>query len=98
MEASLPVNGAAEEMTSYRAELFGILALLLITATLMRSNRDAVIRGTIFCDNEQAVKRVNEIRHKIYPHSIKKVVDEEHDVLHEIRTVIETVHETVKVD
>ena len=61
LEASLPVDGDPEVMTSYRTGLYGILTFFLATKVLVRISEGAWIQGKFYCDNEQVVKRVNKV-------------------------------------
>ena len=84
LEASLPVNGSPETMSSYRTELAGILAMHLATRVIIKCSKDTDISGEFYCDNLRAVERINEVDDS-YPFLIKQATEKDHDLINEIR-------------
>ena len=88
IEGSLPVDGAAEDMNSYRTELAGILAIMLVLKTLQELSPHCSTSVSIYCDNESAVNKVNKITKDYqYPYSLKTANRDEYDILSSIREV-----------
>ena len=85
IEASLPVDGSAETMNSYRAELQGLLAMQLTTKTLA-SHSHKNFSCDFYLDNKEAVTKINAVD-ETYPVSIKQALDEEHDLIYEIKKI-----------
>ena len=86
IESSLPVDGSPETMTSYRTELYGILVMSLSLKVLIATSPGAEVQGAFYCNNEQAVKMVEEIRKdQNYPRTIKRATEGKHKVLYEIK-------------
>lgn len=84
LEASLPVDGSPETMSSYQTELAGILAMHLATKIITNRSKDTDLSGEFYCDNLRAVERINEVDDS-YPFSIKQATEKDHDLLNEIR-------------
>ena len=85
IRGSLGVNGSPEDMSSYQAELFGVLAMLLIITILTKDSLDADVDWRIYCDSESAVNRVKEIESEhIFPYSIKSANRNNYNVLSSI--------------
>ena len=86
IRGSLGVDGSPEDMSSYQAELFGVLAMLLIITILTKDAPDTDVKCWIYCDSESAVNRVKEIESEhVFPYSIKSANCDKYDVLSSIR-------------
>lgn len=99
VEGSLPVDGAPEDMNSYRTELAGILAILLVIKTLQGKSPQCSTTVHIYCDNESAVHQVNQVRQDYrYPYSVKTANQDEYDVLSSVKAVMKQIKHNVKVE
>ena len=84
LHSSLPVDGCSRKKNSYRAELMGILAVLItLNIILSQTQETDQMSGTIWCDSESVLKRVNRL-HSEHPYSIKHGNEDEYDLIHEI--------------
>ena len=86
IRAVVPVDGTAVQLSSYRAELFGLLGALLLLFELLDSQRRTweKLTAVIWCDNEAAVNRFN-IMEGSRHYSIAGANHADADVLHELR-------------
>ena len=67
----------------YRIELAGILALHLAIKAVHSESTNANIMGTVYCNNQMAVQRINKLN-KHYPATVTEANEEEHKHLYEI--------------
>ena len=74
------------DTTSYRTELLGILATLILTASILQKDGTSWenLTGYIYCDNHAAVNQFNKLEGNL-PYSIKQANTNDADVLQELR-------------
>ena len=72
LQAVVPVDGTNESTTSYRAELAGILTVLLITHFILNGQGKTALSGDIYCDNEAAVNTYNKLSGESHGRSTKQ--------------------------
>ena len=70
-----------QDGNSYRAELLGIYALLVILHTTIKLHSPQHPSGILYCDNESAIKLISSLTFHIHPQH------KHSDVLHDIRHV-----------
>ena len=73
-------------MTSYRAELAGILEALILTHTLIKSHPENLhdLGGFIYYDNKAAVLKYEQLE-GYKPQSIRQATENDSDLLQELR-------------
>ena len=86
LHSVLPVDGHPTHTTSYRTELAGILAALIIINMILQKQRGdfSQLQGTIHCDNKAAVNQYNALEGDL-PYSIKQANSTDSDILQELR-------------
>ena len=91
LKSVLPVDGTTRHTTSYRTELFGMLGALLTLRMLLQEQQQQWrhLDGTLWCDNEAAVKAYNELEDTV-PFSLKMANQSDADVLQELRVIKST--------
>ena len=82
----VPVDGSAVQLSSYRAELFGLLGALILLYDLLDSQRQSWehLSALIWCDNKAAVNRFNILEGRRH-YSIAGANHTDADVLQELR-------------
>ena len=83
----MPVDGNTKHKSSYRAEFISILAALItikqITSKMTSTDQ---LTGTIWCDNESLLRRINKFREG-HLYSIKHATEDEYNIIHEIAII-----------
>ena len=86
LQTIIPVDCHRSHITSYRTELLGILATIILTHALLNQTGEKFthITGTIYCDNKAAVNQYQHLSGTIPP-SIRWDNANDADVLQELR-------------
>ena len=97
IEGSLAMDSTSENMNLYRAELYRILAVMVIVKILQEKLPTKTMKTAIYCNNEAGVKRSKKIRKYEYPYSIKTANHDKYNVLKSIKELRDSLLGEVKV-
>ena len=96
LNLTVPVDGISDDLTSYRVEAFGLLALLLAIKNTLDPTKDYKnLTGKIVVDNEAVVKKYNKLQ-GTHPYSIKSANETDSDILQELRHLKASLLEGIK--
>jgi hypothetical protein len=82
-EGSGPVDGVPSQLNPYRAEIYGLLAVLHLLLRLEANHSMCNAKAIIYCDNLKAVQGASNQT----PISIKQAISNDYDVFLELKSL-----------
>ena len=88
VQTVVPVDGHDKRLSSYRTELFGLLAVLLVIEKILKKQGGSYeqLTGTVHCDNMGAVCTYNGLQ-GARPYSVGSATARDADAIQELRRV-----------